>query len=365
MAPLLLGVLLFYFFLLPTSAQASTTVVINEYLPQPSSGQSEWVEIYNSADSMVSLEGWKLKENLATSPIDLKVFSTEDSIAPQAYLVVDISSKLNNSGDHLGLYDSTGQLIDQHSYNSSTVDHSIGRSPDGAGDWVTFTSPSKGSPNPSPSLPPSPQTTGLSLSEFYPYPKSGEQEWAEIYNTNTTTVNLSGFKVDDDEGKASPYTIPEGTTIAGLGYLYVLFDAKLNNSGDVIRFLAPDGSVIESHHYTSATQGSAWAKDTAGSWKQTTTPTLGSANKITDLLGLASTPSLSPTPTVLAEATSSSEATPSSATKIKLTSEEEEDEPVSLVLAQSENKLLSWGLIGAGVLVIGGGIYYFFRKNHV
>lgn len=134
-------------------------------------------------------------------------------------------------------------------------------------------------PNPSSS----PATSGnlnISLSEFMPNPAEGN-EWTEIKNNSSQTVNVGGYKIDDIEGGSSPFTIPAGSQIVSGGFAVFYFSARLNNEGDTVRLLTPDNAVLESYSYSGSTKGVSFAKDGAGNWQQTSTPTPGAVNQIT------------------------------------------------------------------------------------
>src|SRR5687768_13012704 len=72
------------------------TVIINELHPAPSSG-AEWIELTNTSQAAVSLQGWKLYDQLS-SPSLLYEFGAV-FLSPGEFLVVEVGSKLNNSGD--------------------------------------------------------------------------------------------------------------------------------------------------------------------------------------------------------------------------------------------------------------------------
>lgn len=375
--PIVLGLFFTLFFSSP--ARADSSVVINELLPQPSTGEEDWVELYNPGTDAVPLSGWKLTDKGTVTP--MKLFGPSDQIAPGEYLVIDVSNRLNNStSEEVSLLKDDGSVVDSYSYTTSALGTSFGRSPDGGSSWVSFPAPSKGTSNGSTPLTTPTQvisTAGLSLSEFYPYPHSGEQEWVEIYNDNVTTLSLNGFKIDDEEVGSSPTTLID-ETIPPKGYFYLQFDSKLNNSGDSVRFLSPDGGLIDSYTYTSATQGSSWAKRSTG-WEETTTPTMGNSNQFSQTLASTTTPTptkkgvtespkkttTSPTPTkktkteVLSEETATSSPT-TSTSKIKLSFDEEEE---AKVLSQSTNNYLSWGLILLGLIVVAFPIIVIIRKK--
>lgn len=97
---------------------------------------------------------------------------------------------------------------------------------------------------------------------FYDTPGTdSNEEWIELYNAGSTTIDLSGYTITDNNGTGSSYTFPSGSTIlpgsyftvasnsAGFNALYS-FDADqygsipaLNNGGDAL--ILTDGSSIE------------------------------------------------------------------------------------------------------------------------
>lgn len=117
------------------------------------------------------------------------------------------------------------------------------------------------------------------LNEFSPAPKEG-QEWVEIYNPNSQTVDLTGWKIDDIEKGSSPYNIPDGTKISAKGFKIFKFSNKLNNSGDTIRLINSSGKVLETYTFGKVESNTTFAKDPYGTWQLTTTPTPGKINKI-------------------------------------------------------------------------------------
>lgn len=108
----------------------------------------DWIELYNSGDSIVNLKGFWLSDK-ASEP-DLWVFP-EVFIAPGDFLLVFASGKDRHSGPYLHtnfkisidgepllLSDSTGQLIDYIAPVTLTTDNAYGRLPDGGGQFVFF-----------------------------------------------------------------------------------------------------------------------------------------------------------------------------------------------------------------------------------
>jgi len=134
------------------------------------------------------------------------------------------------------------------------------------------------------------------LNEFCPAPRdvdwdgSGEatsdDEWVELYNGEEHAVGLGGWQLDDEAGSGSaPWTFPLSQTIPSHGYL-VLFKGgtgvALNDSGDSVRLLRPDGSVADEMSYArSPGYDRTWSRteDGGGEWTTEYEPTMGEANK--------------------------------------------------------------------------------------
>lgn len=98
-------------------------------------------------------------------------------------------------------------------------------SPDASPASSPATSPSL-EPSPEPSSEPSPTTTpiaGLVISEvFYDvddaHGAEGTNEWVELYNNSDSTIDLSGFMLED---ASSSDLLPDGTTIPANGFLVI------------------------------------------------------------------------------------------------------------------------------------------------
>jgi hypothetical protein len=105
-------------------------VVINEIMYSPSTGQPEWVELYNRTGSPVNLRKWKFSD--ASSSVTIT--NLDKLIPAESYIVLtadssilnfyNISSEiielnlpaLNNSGDAVAIADSLGNIIDSLFY---------------------------------------------------------------------------------------------------------------------------------------------------------------------------------------------------------------------------------------------------------
>ncbi|MGA1839068.1 MAG: alpha amylase N-terminal ig-like domain-containing protein [bacterium] len=93
--------------------------------------------------------------------------------------------------------------------------------------------------------------SALKINEFMPAPSAPNREFIELYNTGTSTIDLSGFKVDNvlNAGR-SPKKIPKGTTIKPKDFYLIKMYAYLKNTGDTVNLIDPNGKVIDSYIYS-------------------------------------------------------------------------------------------------------------------
>lgn len=98
-------------------------------------------------------------------------------------------------------------------------------------------------------------STDVFISEVYPSPRPGKQEWVELYNAGTKSVDLSGWQLDDVLiGGSKAYNLPIGSIIQPKSTLVVprsLTSIAFNNSGDEAWLLTPTGQEISGVQYAS------------------------------------------------------------------------------------------------------------------
>ncbi len=272
-------------------------VLINEvaWAGTTASASDEWIELFNPGESVLSLDGWMLSDEG-----DLTI-SLSGIIAPNGYFLLERSDdqtiadipadliyngSLTNGGETLRLTDPHGTLIDSANIHGGpwpAGDHSAHASmerrggEDHPGNWGTFTGyngvgvdaagyPIQGSPRQINSIFfPTPQPTWIPgkivINEVLIRPHfdwegrggvdTGD-EFVELLNLGPASVNLRGWILDDIEGSGSkPYTLPSKTIKPG-EYL-VFFRSRtriaLNDGGDTVRLLSPDGRIIDQVAY--------------------------------------------------------------------------------------------------------------------
>lgn len=125
----------------------------------------------------------------------------------------------------------------------------------------------------------------VQFNEILPNPNgSDEVEYVELFNPTSFDIELSGMKLDDEDGGSRPYIIPENVIIKPQEYMVISrrdSGVTLNNTEDEVRLLYPDNSLILKVAFEEIKEGNAYAINPEGSWEWTTTPTPGEPNIIT------------------------------------------------------------------------------------
>lgn len=134
------------------------------------------------------------------------------------------------------------------------------------------------------------------INEIYPNPNTGEDEWAELWNTDASPIDLNGWQLWDQ--LSSPglvHQFTSSTLLANQAYLVVPLYSVLNNSGDGLVLKNPTGQEIDSLMYASSTKGKSWARNPGNFtdvFESDPTP-----NQINLASTPTPTPSVAPTPT--------------------------------------------------------------------
>lgn len=189
---------------------AADSVVINEFLPNPTSG-NDWVELYNPTSNTVNIGGWFLKDEATTHIAD---FSLSTSIAAGSYLAIDVGSRLNKDNDTVTLYNNSNETIDSRIYSQNPGDNiSVGRYPDGDA-WINLQNPTKGSsnssgnpvptstptptPTPAPTATPAPTSTTSPTQSPTPSPKPTSTPKPTAIPTSRPTITENSTPIDED-----------------------------------------------------------------------------------------------------------------------------------------------------------------------
>ncbi|HMP42891.1 MAG TPA: lamin tail domain-containing protein, partial [Roseiflexaceae bacterium] len=115
-------------------------------------------------------------------------------------------------------------------------------------------------------LPVSIMTPAVIINEVMPNPSSGP-EWVELYNRSNQSINLGGWKIDDDTIGGSQTLIAADTFIEPGAFLVIeLHTSILNNTGsDAAQLLDLHGNIVDSFWYSGTSAGMSYARTPDGS----------------------------------------------------------------------------------------------------
>jgi hypothetical protein len=208
----------------------------NRSLREPDGAFSDWIELYNPNLFALSLEGWRLTDDLEQP--DRFVFPQGSRIEGRTRFVVRARSdstvderenfpapsatppvapfQLNRNGGSVFLLEPAsngGALIDRLTYGLLPPDLTLGRVPDGTGPWL-LCNPTEGNPNQSTSLG---TPLELHINEWMANPDSGD-DWFELYNPEADPVEISGFFLSDDPTDPAKHQIPVRSFVEAGGF---------------------------------------------------------------------------------------------------------------------------------------------------
>lgn len=157
-----------FLFLISGAGTLHAQLYINEYCATNTTGSDadnfsefeDWVELYNAGSSAVSLAGYHMSDN-ASNPTKWVFPSGSPSIPAGGFVKVICSGRdVLFSGwlhtnfkltqckpEEIVLADAGGTIIDSLTMRRAQLEHSWGRTTDGASTWSVFTSPTFGTSN--------------------------------------------------------------------------------------------------------------------------------------------------------------------------------------------------------------------------
>ena len=302
----------------PSPSQEGNKIIVTEFLlnPEDSDRDNEFIEIYNNGDVKVDLGGWILEDKMGS----VKKFIIPDGVEIdagkyKAFYSDETRIALNNSGDGIVLRNKSENIINETQISGAALEKQA-FALDGNKNWVWTLRPTPGRGNiieveeeaneekdnetksgnndDDDEIPLAPFVKGgidgddfdfsdkVIISEVYPNSegrdnRNGSYEWIELYNDSDRDVNLSGWMIDDILEKGSRAYLIENEIIKARSYK--IFDAActkiaLNNTGDEINVLWPDGTVVDKIKYEKADEGLSYnlAKDDSWFWSSVITP---------------------------------------------------------------------------------------------
>ncbi len=198
----------------PVVFDPARAVVINEFLAHTDAPMTDFIELFNPGPQTVDLGGAWLTDDIATNkfrlPAPTLIPAREFAVFNQNQLGFSLSS----AGERILLLNSNRtRVIDAITFGPQANAISFGRQPDGADGFQELSSATAGAPNAPP------LTRDIVINEIMYHPISGnpDDEYVELYNQGTNTVNLGGWRFAD----GIRYRFPTNASLASGGYLVV------------------------------------------------------------------------------------------------------------------------------------------------
>ncbi len=239
-------------------AEDGGSVIINEFMASNKStiadgngDYSDWIELYNPTDSSVNLYGYGLSDDST----NIKWAFPDVTMEPGGYLVVFAASassqtsgfyhtgfKLSSEKGGVYLSDTMGTPVDSVEYEDQITGISVGRGADGQ--WMAM-EPSPGFSNDEAGVAAFMEsrktddemiiiTEVMSQNRTTIADANGEfNDYIEIYNEGSTTVNLDGYKLSDDIDNIGKWTFPEVSIDPGQYLLIFASGAEYSEGGDL------------------------------------------------------------------------------------------------------------------------------------
>lgn len=277
----------------PQVNYAAGSIVINEFVSDPTPDEEEWIELLNTTSNEIFLDGWTIEDGSG------KRINLSNRIVGNDYLVIEKPTfALNNTGDIIILRSPDEKIIDEVAYGNwddgnaennapATEDpNSIARNENG--EYFVTDTPTKGQTNVFSLIPEENNSqdtaskTEIIISELLPNPLGSDWgEFIELYNVSNQSIDLTNWKLKDSDGQT--FTFSENIFLAGNNYLVLYRETTgivLNNvGGDFVKLYKPDSDrAISSATYKgSAANQQSWAL-VNDVWLWTPSVTPGSEN---------------------------------------------------------------------------------------
>lgn len=262
------------------------------FINEISSGGTDWIEFYNATDEGINLSGYHVQDNKGTD--EEYTFPDGSKIAAKGFLVIEEGTfefGISGDGDSITILDEKYSKIDGVIIPAMEDGFTYSRTEDGGSSWEIVEGGTKGRSNTgtldNPDKPVNPEESDspVLINEVQGATIDGEQtDFIELYNPSSESVELSGYKLQDDKGVEEEYTIAEGTVIEAGAILVFYkdehFEFGLGGSGDVVTVFDAEGKLVDTVEYPDMEDGSSYARipDGSDNWQTVTEPTPGASN---------------------------------------------------------------------------------------
>ena len=278
------------------SAALPAPLSISEIQYHPIGGDAfEFVELWNSGDTPLDVSGYRFtgidfRFPVPTLPIPeggriVVASDTNPELFRQRHPGTAVAGwfggSLDNGGERLELKDAAGRIVTSVEYGDS---HRWPQSPDGRGPSLEFRDPALDPDDPAawtasasggtPGQPPAPLLeASVRIQELH---ASGGPDWVELHNPGSTTVDLGGYRLTDNDDPGR-FVIPAGTKIGPGGFrVFRNVDPTtggadrlpfaLDSDGETLVLLDPTGERVDVVRHGPLPPRHSLGRDETGRW---------------------------------------------------------------------------------------------------
>jgi DNA/RNA endonuclease YhcR with UshA esterase domain len=294
------------------------SIVINEFVSDPTDTDTEWIELYNNNDFSVDLSGWIIIDGAATAT---ELDGTIEAKSLNPFFVLEKpKGQLNNSGDAIILKDDQENIIDEIYYGNwqapagtskapaASDPNSTARETNGAGTFIVTQTPTKGAANQITPLPVQTITTTITdnnqeeiqidyktiiINEILPNPTGSDltEEFIELKNIGTTPIDLAGYQLSDNSKMIFKISNKDYSSTTILANEFFVIKRKisglaLNNDTDYVKLISPANKTLQTIKFSEdpvIPENVSYSHDLQNDWFWSTTLTPGRGNIITKL----------------------------------------------------------------------------------
>lgn len=194
-------------------------LALNELVARPNPGASDFIELHLQSPQALDVSGVRITDDPARPGFQVPPGTI---LPPGGFLAFDadqLGFGLSAQGETVFLFSPDGShVIDAVRFGAQERGRSHGRFPDGAPDWSPLSSPTPGHPN----VPPAPPEIVLHEIMYHPLSGDDDDEYVELRNPGSESVDLSGWRFVD----GITFEFPPGTVVAADGFLVVARNAS-------------------------------------------------------------------------------------------------------------------------------------------
>jgi len=198
----------------PFAFDPARDVVINEFLARTVEPAEDFIELYNHSTTPVDISGCWLSDSADTNKFRIPDGTTLGARGFIVFTESQLGFRLSASDEKIFFVNSNQtRVLDAIVFEGQAEGVSSGRVPDGSANWRELAAVTPGTTNAAPLLRP------IVINEIMYDPISGDDddEFVELYNRGTNTVDLSGWRFID----GIDFAFAEGVQMTPGSYLVV------------------------------------------------------------------------------------------------------------------------------------------------